>query len=163
MSTSSDFKDASIPGGIVHNPASAHSREMAKWEMGYSPYGPPGRPRERVGHKSWPSMFYKMKRRDTNGDFIVEHYVAAENENQATLLESQGYREGQTAAIAFVESLEQAVATAAAERNYRDRNMSDAAKEESARVEAESFGHVGDIPDKPVKRAGRPRKEKPTE
>ncbi len=157
---SADFKDKSIPGGVVHNPASPHSREMAKWEMGYNPYGPPGRPRESVGYQHYPAMFYKMKRRTTNGDFITEHYQLADNETEARHLESQGYRMGQTAAIAYVEGLEQAVAVAAAERNYQDRNASDKAKAEIAAAEAEAGAqHIGEIPEKPIRRRG-PNKPK---
>ena len=157
---SASFQDRSIPGGVVHNPASPFSREMAKWEMGYSVYGPPGRPREQVGHQDWPAMFYKMKRKSTNGDFVVEHYQEAADEVEASRLESIGYRKGQVAAIEYVKSLEQMVAVAAAERAYQDRNMSEKAKAEVEKVEASTIQHVAVIPETPIKRKrGRPRKE----
>ena len=158
MPIDSSFKDQSIPGGIVHNPASAHAREMARWEMGYSPYGPPGRPREVVGHQMWPAMFYKMKRSPTNGDFLVEHYQEACNEAEAYNLEAQGYRMGQTAAIEYVKGYEQEIAVAAAERNYRDQGMSENAKAESARAEEAASGHLAEVPRTPIKPRGRPKK-----
>lgn len=153
------FTDRSIPGGIVYNPATPHAREMAKWEMGYSPYGPPGRPREEIGYQAWPAMFYKMRRSDTNGDFLVEHYQEAGSETEALNLEAVGYRLGQTAAIAYVEGLEQAVAVAAAERAYSDRKLSPRARAEAAAADEASGQHVGEVPITPIKRRGRPKKE----
>jgi hypothetical protein len=155
---SSDFRDASIPGGVVHNPASSYAREMAKWEMGYSPYGPPGRPRETVGHQAYPAACYRMSRSKTNGDFVIESFILAESPEHKARLEAQGYREGRAAAQAHVEELEQAVARAAAERAYADRNLGEKAKAEAAKIEDATSGHVGEIPATPVKPRGRPKK-----
>lgn len=155
---SATFKDASIPGGVVHNPATPFAREMAKWEMGYSPYGPPGRPRETVGYQAFPALFYKMKRSDTNGDFLVEHYVEVQSEAQARTLEAQGYRNGKPAAIAFVEQCEQMVAQAAAERAYRDRNMGEKAQAEARAADDATGAHLAEVPVTPIRPRGRPRK-----
>ncbi len=153
--------DQSIAGGIVHNPASPFAREMAKFEMDYSPFGPPGRPRAQVGHQEYPCMFYKMVRSKTNGEFLCEDMQQAQGESDARNLESRGYRTGQLNAIAYVEGLEQAVAVAAAERNYRDRNMSDKAKAESAAAEDATAQHLADVPVTPIKRRTRgPNKPK---
>ncbi len=153
-------QDISIPGGIVHNPAAPYAREMAKWEMGYSPYGPPGRPREEVGYQQWPALFYKCKRRETNGDFVVEHYTEADGPTQADLLYAQGYRLGRAAAEAHVAELEQVIAVAAAERAAQDRHMSVKARAEAQRVDDSTSEHVGVIPETPIKRRGRPVKIK---
>jgi hypothetical protein len=156
---SANFTDKSIPGGIVYNPATSYAREMAKWEMGYSPYGQPGRPREQVGFHEWPAMFYKMKRKAQNGDFIVEHYQEAPDEVRAAQLESLGYRKGQVAAIEYVKSLENEIAVAAAERAYRDRNMGEKAKAEAEAAEAGTVEHMAEVPVTPIKRRpGRPPK-----
>jgi hypothetical protein len=157
MATSA-FSDRSGPGGIVHNPASAYAKEMAKWEMGYSPYGPPGRPREQVGHQEYPAMYYKMSRSKTNGDFVCEHYISAENPTEAMNLMSRGYRLGRAAAEAYVVEQEQARAVGAAERAASDRRMSEKAKAEAAAFEATTVEHVTEIPAQPVKRRGRPKK-----
>jgi hypothetical protein len=152
MATGANFFDKSIPGGVVHNPASAYSREMVKWEMGYSPYGPPGRPREQVGHQPWPAMFYKAKRSSTNGDFLVEHYQEAADEVEARNLESRGYRNGLPAAIAYVEQCEQAAAVASAESNYTDRNMSEKARAEKTAAEAATSSHLAQVPVTPIRK-----------
>lgn len=152
---SATFADRSAPGGIVHNPAAPYAREMAKWEMGYSPFGPPGRPRETVGYQPFPAMFYKMKRSATNGEFLVEHYQEAKDAHEAAVLEGQGYRIGQVAAIAHVESLEQAVAVAAAERAYSEQNMSDKARAEAAQADAATGAHLAEVPVTPIAKRGR--------
>lgn len=156
---SATFRDASIPGGIVHNPASPHAREMAKWEMGYSPYGPPGRPRESVGYQAFPAMFYKMKRSDTNGDFIVEHYTEAHTEAEASNLESLGYRNGKPAAIALVEQYEAQIARAAAERHYAERNMGEKARAEAQAADDATGQHLAEVPVTPIRKRGRPVKD----
>lgn len=144
-----NFMDRSGPGGVVHNPASAYSREMAKHEMGYSPFGPPGRPRELVGQPQWPAMFYKMKRSAQNGSFVVEHCIAVEEEEAPNFL-SRGYRQGRAAAEAFVAEQEQELAMGAAIRNKQDLNMSDKAKAEAAAFEATTLDHVAEIPATPI-------------
>lgn len=147
-----NFTDKSGPGGVVHNPASRYAREMAKWEMGYSPYGPPGRPRETVGFQEYPALFYKMKRSSTNGDFLVEDMVSAADEVAGRNLESRGYRCGRVAAIEAVTEHEQELAVMAANRNYQDRNMSERAKAELAAAEAATSGHLAEVPATPIVR-----------
>ena len=157
MATNS-FPDRSIPGGIVHNPATPFAREMAKWEMAYSPYGPPGRPREVVGFQQWPAMFYKCKRSDSNGDFVVEHYREAADENEARTLEGLGYSLGRAAAEQAVVAREQMVAQAAAERAFTDRRMSEKAQAEAKAADEATAEHVAEVPVTPIRRRGRPAK-----
>lgn len=157
---SSRFSDQSIPGGIVHNPATPYAREMAKWEMGWSNYGPPGRPRETVGHQPYPAAFYKMSRSKTNGDFLVDDMREASGEAEATNLESLGYRQGRVAAIAYVESLEQMVAVAAAERAFKDKSMGEKAQAEARRADDATSQHVAEVPVTPIRKRGRPAKVK---
>jgi len=155
---SAEFGDRSGPGGIVHNPASAYAREMAKWEMGYSPYGPPGRPREVYGNQEWPKAFYKMRRSPTNGDFLVDNFIACESPAQAATLESQGYRLGREAAEAYVIELEQMITIATTEQTSSDRRMSDKARTEAKQADDATSAHVGEVPVTPIKRRGRPVK-----
>lgn len=155
---SANFREQHGPGGIVHNPSSAYSREMAKWEMGYSPYGPPGRPREVYGHDQWPAMFYKMSRSKTNGDFVVEHYQTAADEAEGRNLYSLGYYKGQVEAIQAIEAAEQAAAVAAAERAFAEQRMSEKAKAEARRADEATGAHVGEVPVTPIRPRGRPRK-----
>ncbi len=158
-----EFRDQSGPGGVVHNPAAPYSREMAKWEMGWNPYGKPGRPRELNPTQDYPAMFYKVKRSDTNGSFIVEHYQEAKDEAEARNLMSRGYVNGRAAAEAEVAKSEQELAVAAAERNFSDRRMSDKAKAESAQAEGASAKHLGEVPVTPIRKRGRPVKTKKSE
>jgi hypothetical protein len=146
------FTDRSGPGGVVHNPASAYAREMAKWEMGYSPYGPPGRPREREGQPQWPAMFYKVKRDFTSGKIIVEHSEAAADEAAGRNFLSRGYVQGLKAAHDALEDSEQQRAVGAAVRAHDDLRMSDAAKAEAARFEDTTVEHVTEIPATPIVR-----------
>lgn len=161
---SEGFPDRSIPGGIVHNPGSSHSREMARWEMGINPYGVPGRPRMPglnpnvpvVGFQEYPAAMYRMARGPIASQFIVAGFEEARDEDHRARLEAAGYRMGRKAAQDYVIELEQMVATAAAERNYQDRNMSEKAKAEAESVELTTIQHVPVIPEK--KKRGRPRK-----
>ena len=146
----------SVPGGVFHNPAGAYAREMAKWEMGWSPFGPPGRPRERVGHQSYPCRMYRIKRAATGGDIEVLHSADAASEAEERNYRSRGYYNGLAEAAEALAESEQAAAQAAAERAYQDRNMSEKAKAEAAAVDDAHDGHLGAVPDTPIRRAGRP-------
>ncbi len=148
---SPSFKDASIPGGIIHNPASAHSREMAKWEMGYSPYGPPGRPRESVGYQEYPAMFYKVRRSDTNGDILTEHMTTAADANEAKTLQSRGYVQGLAAAHAALVGYEQDIARAAAERAFKEKGMGEKARAEAQAADDAVGHHLAEVPVTPIK------------
>ncbi len=157
------FGDKSGPGGIVHNPASPYSREMAKWEMDYSPYGPPGRPRAQQPSQTWPALYYKVRRSDTNGSFIVEHYAEAKDEAEGRNFESRGYARGRAAAEAAVVALEQRNAVGAAERAFDDRRMSDGAKAEASLADAATSKHLPEVPVTPIRKRGRPVKVKKDE
>jgi hypothetical protein len=149
---STGFTDKSGPGGIVYTPASPYAQEMRKWEMGYSPYGQPGRPREQVGFQEYPARFYKAKRDQDSGKIVVEHELNAADEVEARNLQSRGYFQGQAAAYAALEEAEQRLAVAAAERAYSEQLMSEKAKAEAARFEATTAQHVAEIPETPILR-----------
>lgn len=65
---------------------------------------------------------------------------------------ADGWRDTAAEALAWRDGLDHDIATAAAERNYADRNMGHKALAESAAEEAETFGHVPEIKRKKVKR-----------
>jgi hypothetical protein len=73
----------------------------------------------------------------------------------------EGWCDSMPDAMEWRKKLEDQIGVAAAERNYTDRRMSDKAKEESAAAEAEHFGHLPVIPEKPKARRGRPPKVHP--
>jgi hypothetical protein len=99
-----------------------------------------------------------MRRSPTNGDFLVDNFIACESPAQAATLESQGYRLGREAAEAYVVELEQMVAVAAAERAKSDLRMSEKAKAEAQAADDATSQHVGAVPETPIRRRGRPVK-----
>ena len=103
-------------------------------------------------------MFYKMKRSDTNGDFLVEHYQEAADEAQARNLLSRGYARGRVAAEQAVMDAEQAAAKAAANRAFHERRMSEAARAEAQAADEATGKHLGEIPETPIRKRGRPVK-----
>jgi hypothetical protein len=143
---------------VFHNPAGAFAREMAKHEMGWSVYGPPGRPREQQGPQPYPCQMYLVKRAETGGGVVVVHSARAESEAERRNYESRGYENGLQAAAEALAAAEQAQAKGAAERAFADRRMSDTAKAEVAAYEDSISAHVAVIPETPIKRRGRPRK-----
>lgn len=147
----------SVPGGVFHNPAGAFAREMAKFEMGWSPFGPPGRPRERQGPQPYPCRMYRVKRADTGGGVVVEHSADAADEAQERNYRSRGYYNGLAQAAEALAESEQVAAQAAAERAYQDRNMSEKAKAEAAAADDAHDGHLGAVAETPIRRGpGRP-------
>lgn len=143
----------SVPGGVFHNPASAYAREMAKHEMAWGPYGPPGRPREQQGPQPYPCRMYRVKRAETGGGVVVEHSADAASEAEERNFRSRGYHNGLAEAAAALAETEQATARAAAERAYADRNMSDKAKAEAAAAEDATSDHLAEVPVTPIRKA----------
>ena len=142
----------SVPGGVFHNPAGAYAREMAKFEMGWSPYGPPGRPREQQGAQPYPCRMYKVKRAATGGGVEVVHSADAASEAERRNFESRGYHNGLAAAAAALEASEQEAAVLAAERNAEVHRMSDKARAEVERAEDAHDGHLPSVPETPIQR-----------
>ena len=137
----------SVPGGVFHNPAGAYASEMRKWEMDYSPYGPPGRPRHLHGHQPYPCQMYKVRRADTGGSVIVESSQRAESEAEERNFRSRGYYNGLAEAAEALAESEQATARAAAERAFHEKGMSEKAKAEAAAIDDSTSGHVPVIPE----------------
>lgn len=145
----------SVPGGVFLNPAGAYAREMAKWEMGYSVYGPPGRPRERVGHQPYPCRMYKVRRADVGGAIVVEHSADAASEAEERNYRSRGYYTGPSEAAEALIAHEQETAKLAAERAFHERRMSEAAQAEAAAADDAHDGHLASVPETPIVRRQR--------
>ena len=168
----------------LHNPESEFVKEMAKWEQRPSEYTVGGlRPGRPFTGEIYPRMMY-MAHQGSNGKWAVSGEQPSRflfpddnswdracqeairfsescqrivyDESEYRKARDDGWRDNPTEAMEFRDSLEKAISTAAAERNYRDRNMSENAKAEVAAAEAEHFGHLPEIPEKPKR--GRPRK-----
>ena len=147
--------------GLIIAPDSAYGRELWKWDhpqgtsIGEGVHRVEGmRPR---GFQAFPEMVYLVTQKNP---WAYESAIA-HDEQELRNLQSRGFVSGglQDACDAY-DDAQQALATAAAERNYRDRSMSDKAKAEIAAAESASATHLGEIPETPIRRGpGRPRKD----
>jgi hypothetical protein len=73
----------------------------------------------------------------------------------------EGWRDTPDEAMEFRAKLDKIIGDAAAERNWEDRRMTDKAKAESDQIQADTFGHMPEIPAQPIKRrGGRPKGSK---
>lgn len=167
----------------------ADAPELAKFEQFPSQITaeagkPPGNPWK---FRPYPRCLYMARQHPRNGKFVLElerpeewqfpttnqwerameeyrkfaesclRTVQSEGEHQAAIRD--GWRDSAKEALEYREEQAKAVSTAAAERAYQDRNMSEAAQAEAAKYESEHFGHQAEIPEAPErKRRGRPRK-----
>lgn len=156
-----------------------YSKEMRKWDLPKSKGG-----HNADGFEAYPWMLYKAQK--INGKHLVfkpepprESFptddqwrrscemVAQFNQSQTRTVNNpdehekarrDGWRDNPTEALAFLDGLENDIAKAAAHRAYEDRNLSEKAKAEVAKIDAEHFEHLPEIPEQPIKRRGRPRK-----
>ncbi len=103
-------------------------------------------------------MFYKCKRSETNGAFVVEHYQEAASEVDARNLQSRGYHLGREAAEQAVVGYEQAMAVAAAERAFQEQRMTDKARAEAQIADDATAQHLAEVPETPIRKRGRPAK-----
>lgn len=74
------------------------------------------------------------------------------NEREWEKAKDDGWRDGPDLAVQYQLDLEAEVAEVAAERNWQDRDMTERAKSESGKAESEHFGHLGEIPESPIRR-----------
>lgn len=173
--------------GMVIIPGSNYAKEMQKFEQFPSKYGPkPGNP---YVYRPFPKMVYKAD--SYNGKVVCmaappdpnefanpDEYRRAEerarrfteacqaiarDEREFQTLMERGYRESPTEAVELLEAKMRGRSDAAAERHFRDRNMSEQARAEAAAAEAQVFdeegAQAGEIPEKPIRRRrGRPPK-----
>lgn len=169
--------------GIIITPGSNYANEMQKFEQFPSKYGQnPGNP---YVYRPFPKMLYKAFRR--NGSLVCNatppdpslfnspgEYARAEAEASRFTRECQmivnspeelsramesGWRESPADAVAHVKSVDRETSTAAAHREYEDRNLSEAAKREIATARAAHDGHLAVVPEarlaKPARDAAR--------
>jgi len=139
---------------IVWSQDSEYAKERRRWETTHTEFGPPGR---EARFTEWPLMIYRAKRNPNGGPPIIEH-VIVEDEQQERNMRSRGFVRGPDHAIKELEASEQGVAIAAAERAAAELRMSEKARTEAAKVDEATISHLGEIPETPIKRRGRPRK-----
>jgi hypothetical protein len=165
--------------GIVIVPGSNYAKEMAKFEQFPSKYGEnPGNP---YTYRPFPKMVYKaelyqgmircmaqvapnefvnvneqMRAEEAARQFTEKCQRVVKDQLEFQRAMEMGYRESPTEAVEYLEAKQKALADAAAERNFADRNMSDKAKAEAAaevqRAFTEEGSHAAEVPEKPIKR-----------
>jgi hypothetical protein len=129
---------------IQINPASGYATEMRKWESTYTQYGAPGRP---YVYMEYPrEMFLAGHPEGRPGKIVLIDSRQVQNDAERTALEAAGYDATQEGAIERQTARDREMARAAAESNYDDRRLTEAAKAERAEVEDATPGHVAEIP-----------------
>lgn len=175
--------------GLVVVPGSNYAKERAKFEQFPNPFGPPGNP---YVYREFPRMLYRAEvyqgriacgatvadagefsnpneynRQEESARRFTERCQRIVNdEREMQMAMENGWRKTQAEAVAYLEARQRSQGQAAAERNYQDRNLSDAAKAEAAAAQMTHFQETGQhleaVPEAPVKRRpGRPRKNAP--
>lgn len=155
-------------GGVRYSPASAHSKELAKWEMRPLPDGSVTQSMINAARQAgvhhgtfeggeFPKAMVKAEQ-TPQGIKLVDLHQSAHSEVEQRNLESRGYRMTADAAIALVEQQNYEVAEAAANRAFHDRRMTATAKREAEALDNSTARHLGEIPAAPIKRRGRPKK-----
>lgn len=139
---------------MLHNPDSEYAKEMAKWEAQHSVFGPPGKPYD--PNVKFPAMCYRIDSVKGGAPEIVERREA-HNETELANLRSRGFGNGAAEAMDAYTARHTAVAEAAANRAYTDRNISQPARREVEAFEASTMEHVAEIPEA-KRRPGRPKK-----
>jgi hypothetical protein len=138
---------------MLHNPDSEYAKEMAKWEAHHSPFGPPGRPYD--PNVKFPAMCYRIDSVKGGAPEIVERREA-QSETELANLRSRGFGNGAGEAMDAYHARHAALAEAAANRAYTDRNLGDPARREVEAFEASTMDHVAEVPEK--RKPGRPKK-----
>ena len=181
------FRDESAAGGLVHNPASAYSKEMWQWNhttRETHPLDESIRGKRPAEWQEFPKMLYRAQK-DANGKHFVcvpapdpygypdaARYARAVEEAEyrtrqcQRIVKSQseqdaaardGWHTTQQGAIDALDALEVAIANAAAEAQWGAQRMSERAQKELET--AEEAAGPEHAPDVPApRRRGRPKK-----
>ncbi len=140
----------------------------------------PGNPAHLLQGKRFPRMLYKAQQAPGSGKYAtgceLPRRAPGEDENvwnarveaanrfaescQMIVQDEVGYsrahedgwRDSSQEALAFVEERSRAIAQETLERNARDKKMSEKAQAEVAAAEANHFGHLPEIPEKPKRK-----------
>lgn len=145
---------------VVHAPETEYAKEMRKWESQYTQYGPPGRPYPQP--LPYPTRMYKAERQKDGSRLF--HGETAHDEHEQRNLESRGFVVGgQQAALDALEKIEFGHAELAANLNYQARRATagnpHVAEEIAAAQDAHGAKHLPMVPETPIKKRGRPKKE----
>lgn len=146
----------------------------------------PGNPYQ---YREYPAMVFRA-RKDRSGKFAVgaeippewtfatrdlydrakeqAHQFAAGNQRvvksdaERAAAHREGWRDSPEEALELAQAERTEVSNETAQRHHEERSMSEAARAEAAQFDAENPGHQPVIPEQPIRRRGRPRKEVPS-
>lgn len=153
--------------GIQRSQEDAWTKEMAKWEhrpvLVNGTYIEPI-PIEHGGKKdapfqAYPKMLYRAELAD--GGYRIAEFEIVKDEAGERIACGQGYAPTQEQALAQAEARQLEIAKLAANRVANERWMSDKAKAEAQAVDESTVNHLPEIPETPIKRRGRPKKDTP--
>ena len=153
---------------VIHNPDSAYSREMTRWDLPKREGG-----FNTNGFAPFPAMVYKAFARDNGkvecGDprtamgeaqaetFARKCQLTVRNQDELDKALKAGWAETPDDALTRYETDKVAIATATAERHFSDQRLGALAKAEAASADAATHEQV---PDVPVRRQrGRPTRK----
>jgi hypothetical protein len=123
---------------------SEREKELAHWNKRYV-------------FRPYPKMLYRG-RTLSNGRLDVEQRIVAD-EAEERLATGLGWLPHPQEATDAELRRQEDLGTAAAERAFSDRHLSPAAQAEAAAIDETTATHLGEIPERPRRRPGRPRKQ----
>lgn len=144
--------------GVVFAPETQYAKEMRKHEAWPTQFGPGERP---YLFREFPKRLYKAERVQGKGIVITEAHTVNDDTEERNL-QSRGFYFGQKAAIEAIEKEQLVHGTLAAEREWQIQHgrISDKATAEVRQAEeAHGSTHMPDVPEAPIKKRGRPKKE----
>lgn len=144
--------------------------ERRKWESGYGPWGMGAKPYK---YEEYPKIMYKARKNPAGQTTVIEtrdhlfgqggaalgaadnwsrgNYTKVNDADEERRHFGLGWRTTQAEAIQLFEAEEDAVSTAAAERHFAVRTMSEKAQREVAAAEEAADGkHLGEVARTPI-------------
>jgi len=141
--------------GVMWSQDSEYAKERRRWESYHTEFGEPGRP---YTFQEYPLMVFRASRPSSGGATpILEHHIVEDEQQERNML-SRGFVRGPDHAVQMLEQQERELATAAAERAYQDKRMSEKAQAQAATADESTISHLGEVPRTPLKPRGRPVK-----
>jgi hypothetical protein len=130
---------------VVINPESELGKELAKWNKPYR-------------FEAFPKMVYRAIKRDNGkvqcGDPVDEAFsrqcqLTVNSEDELIRAREMGWCESPADALEAFEAKEREIGDAAARRLHADQRLSEKARAEAAKADADTSEHLAEIPETP--------------
>jgi len=150
-----------LPPNIILPPGSAEWVERSKWQRHFGLDGTRPLPVSEGGrgefrYEEFPKMLYQAGRVSGRPAIIASRIVEDRDEEARAV--DEGFRVGQDTALAALEAQDLEFAKLSANQNYHAQRMSEKAQAELEQFNAGRATHQPTMPEKPIKRRGRPAK-----